>query len=432
MSENERAVSAVLLAEIEARLAAKDSHGVPAARHIANLSDEYDLATVAGERDPGLLGKGSFATVRRYEKKDLKHLGHIPSGHIAIKAIEKRSVARMNQSDLKHVFVELAVLKHLKHENIIRLYEVVHTNDTIYMVMELCQGGELYHFIRENRKLQPDVAAVILKQLLLALDFIHGNFVVHRDIKPENILIDRSDYHIKVIDFGLAKYHGPRGAMLGLDSPTSPQQQTTLAPPLSPVLASTPCGTMMYLAPEAVTGMLDSNLKAYPSSRSKLHKVDSYSAGVVAYAMLTGKLPYGLRQGRKDKTFLQALNQKIGRGVDFPPDVQQALPLATLECVRDLMDVESTYRPSALEATKLDWLKTVVVPTREKKPAPASAIVEVKTVSKQHAPLMGPLVMKHRKRGLRSSTATLVADAVAENAEEYVANSCKRQKIMEN
>ena len=393
--------------EIDTRLGKNDGTGKPYARKLGDIEEEYNLIALDGDQDPGMLGRGSYGIVRRYEKKDLKHLGHVPAGPLAIKAIEKRRVCT-SQKSLKHVFVELAVLKHLKHENIIRLYEVVHTNDTIYMVMELCQGGELYHFIRENRKLQPDVAAVILKQLLLALDFIHGNFVVHRDIKPENILIDRSDYHIKVIDFGLAKYHGPRGAMQGLDllpqspAPNMPQPHDlhaggSICP--SPMVASTPCGTDLYLALESVCGILQGN-RSYLSSRSKLHKVDVYGAGVISYAMLTGKLPYQTRQPmrrtQEERTRrLQDLKHKMSDGVVFPNTAQGTVPIEALECVRDLMCNEPTYRPSALEGAKMPWLKDVEIPSHEPKPEPVSAVVEVKTV-RQNQPV-GPLVMKKRK-----------------------------------
>ena len=397
------------IAEIDARLSRKhgtDGSGRQHARRIKSIEDEYQLLAMPDDQDPGMLGRGSYGIVRRYEKRDLPHLAHVPSGPLAVKAIEKRRVST-SATSVKHVMIEVAVLKHLKHENIIRMYDVVHTDDTIYMVMELCSGGELYHFIAENRLLQPEQAAVILKQILLALHYIHSNHVVHRDIKPENILIDRNDLHIKIIDFGLSKYCGPSGGIIGLDFPQSPSPgmmatdfSATAVPP-SPLVASTPCGTDLYLSLESICGILQGT-RSYMSTKSRLPKVDVYGAGVIAYAMLTGKLPYRSvyrtvkRTPQERQRRLQDLKGKMDGGVVFPAS-SQTLPLEALECVRDLMTNDPTSRPTALEGAGFAWLKEAKIPTRAAQPEKVAAVVQVKEVKEKPAfTIMGPPKKKGR------------------------------------
>lgn len=99
------------------------------------------------------------------------------------------------------------MLANLRHDNIMRLYEVIDTRTQVHLVMELCGGKNLYHHIK-RRPLQrlPEVeAAWIFYQIINAVAFMHEINIVHRDLKLDNILIDEnSDDLIKLIDFGFA------------------------------------------------------------------------------------------------------------------------------------------------------------------------------------------------------------------------------------
>lgn len=101
---------------------------------------------------------------------------------------------------------EIDILKNLDHPNIVRLYEVFEDKTSIYLVTELCTGGELFDVILERQTFDEKSAASIIKQVLSAVAYCHSKNVAHRDLKPENILLDtKKNDHIKVIDFGTSQ-----------------------------------------------------------------------------------------------------------------------------------------------------------------------------------------------------------------------------------
>eukprot|EP01063_Lacrimia_lanifica_P029023 TRINITY_DN4355_c0_g1_i3.p1 TRINITY_DN4355_c0_g1~~TRINITY_DN4355_c0_g1_i3.p1 ORF type:complete len:571 (+),score=173.85 TRINITY_DN4355_c0_g1_i3:99-1811(+) len=380
----------------------------PIARKINDISDEFDIAADEKDKHPGYLGKGSYGLVQRYKKKEGTALPQIPAGPVAVKTIAKARVCH-SENALRHMMIEILVLRKLRHPNIIKLFDVMQTEDRIYLVMELCPGGELYFFISGGKagKCTPEDSAVVLKQVLLALQYCHDNNVVHRDIKPENILIDPATKMVKLIDFGLAKFL-QRG-LPGMDAEFDP---TTLASPTpaphgmstagvtpggthvpeSPLVAATPCGTELYMALESIRGILHGlcGENKWFTTRGRLPKVDVYAAGVIGYAMLTGRLPYksayrpGARPGERHRR-LHDLEDKMTM-VSFPfPRTSAQLPMEALECIRDLMNHEILARPSAKQGAMRAWLIGVQVPgdahpeeaeievPRHKPPSPAAS-----------------------------------------------------------
>jgi serine/threonine-protein kinase len=145
----------------------------------------------------------------------------------------------------------------LSHPNIIDVHDVGEEDGTPFIVMELVRGQTLKAIIAADAPFHPDDVAELLEQIGAALDYAHARGYVHRDIKPGNILIDQHG-RARVVDFGIAK--GLQDADL-----------TELGLEL---------GTAGYLSPEQAEGLM-----ATPAS-------DVYSAGVVAYEMLTGELPF--------------------------------------------------------------------------------------------------------------------------------------------
>mmetsp|Transcript_13376 Transcript_13376/g.13295 ORF Transcript_13376/g.13295 Transcript_13376/m.13295 type:complete len:164 (+) Transcript_13376:32-523(+) len=113
-------------------------------------------------------------------------------------------------------------------------------------------------------------------ELVLALDFLHRHDIVYRDLKPQNIIIGK-DGHVKLTDFGLSK-----------DNFSEDQEHTI-------------CGTIKYIAPEAIAG--------HPYN----HMVDWWSLGIIIYRMLTGKLPYPTTKNHEVKIFIVKCKIKISK-----------------------------------------------------------------------------------------------------------------------
>ena len=86
---------------------------------------------------------------------------------------------------------EYRILMEADHPNIIKLFEVFETTSCLSLVMEYCEGGELFDLISSLNHLQEAQVAVIVRQILSALSYCHKNMIIHRDIKPENYMLSR-------------------------------------------------------------------------------------------------------------------------------------------------------------------------------------------------------------------------------------------------
>ena len=154
---------------------------------------------------------------------------------------------------------ELTVLKKCSHPNIMNVNEILEDNNNYYIVSELLEGGELFDRILEVSKFDEMKAAFIIKQVLLAINYMHQKNITHRDLKPENILLEHQDkdrLEIKISDFGFSCFFDPKD---GLDL----------------VL-----GSPLYMAPEIIKG------------QKYNEKVDIWSIGVITYMLLSGRNPF--------------------------------------------------------------------------------------------------------------------------------------------
>ena len=120
----------------------------------------------------------------------------------AIKAIPKSRV-----KDYVTFKTEIDILRDLDHPNIVKLIETFENDRMCYVVLEICEGGELFKRIIEKKRLSEAEAASTIKQMISAIMYCHRNSICHRDLKPENVLMDTNDEDstIKLIDFGLAQ-----------------------------------------------------------------------------------------------------------------------------------------------------------------------------------------------------------------------------------
>jgi serine/threonine protein kinase len=234
------------------------------------LAPKPDAKKKIGEYELGrVLGEGSYSKVRH--GVDLR-----TSLAYAIKIIDKRQLAvEQMQGQLCR---EIAILKLLDHDNVVRMHEVMQTTKTIYIVLELVNGCELYELLPQIRGNEPE-ARFFFQQLIMGLRYCHHNNVAHRDLKPENILVDLKTRRLKISDFGLANMQPAPSASGGQGA-----------------LMRTVCGTPNYVAPEVLKE------QGYNGFRA-----DLWSAGVILFVMITGQLPF------EDKNTTN-LYSKIERG----------------------------------------------------------------------------------------------------------------------
>uniref|UniRef100_A0A3Q1K1Q3 MAP/microtubule affinity-regulating kinase 3 n=1 Tax=Anabas testudineus TaxID=64144 RepID=A0A3Q1K1Q3_ANATE len=207
------------------------------------------------------IGKGNFAKV--------KLARHVLTGkEVAVKIIDK---TQLNSSSLQKLFREVRIMKMLNHPNIVKLFEVIETEKTLYLVMEYASGGEVFDYLVAHGRMKEKEARAKFRQIVSAVQYCHQKHIVHRDLKAENLLLD-ADMNIKIADFGFSN-------------------EFTLGNKLD-----TFCGSPPYAAPELFQG------KKYDGP-----EVDVWSLGVILYTLVSGSLPF-------DGQNLKELRERVLRG----------------------------------------------------------------------------------------------------------------------
>ncbi|OJJ48268.1 hypothetical protein ASPZODRAFT_92708 [Penicilliopsis zonata CBS 506.65] len=175
--------------------------------------------------------------------------------------LSARRLSREVRRRLKAYDREANVLQMVCHPNIIGLEMVIKTTNTVYLFQELITAGDLFSFLeRRGGRLGDIEAAVVVRQILLALEYLHERDIVHRDLKPDNILMTSLADGCRVVltDFGCARFVKPRSTRMG-----------------------TLVGTFEYSAPEVVL-----------SKSGYTKAVDLWSVGCIAAVLLTGGSPF--------------------------------------------------------------------------------------------------------------------------------------------
>ncbi|XP_050981724.1 MAP/microtubule affinity-regulating kinase 3a isoform X2 [Labeo rohita] len=207
------------------------------------------------------IGKGNFAKV--------KLARHILTGsEVAIKIIDK---TQLNPTSLQKLSREVTIMKNLNHPNIVKLFEVIETEKTLFLVMEYASGGEVFDYLVAHGRMKEKEARAKFRQIVSAVQYCHQKHIVHRDLKAENLLLD-ADMNIKIADFGFSNEF-----MVGNKLDTF-------------------CGSPPYAAPELFQG------KKYDGP-----EVDVWSLGVILYTLVSGSLPF-------DGQNLKELRERVLRG----------------------------------------------------------------------------------------------------------------------
>lgn len=253
------------------------------------------------------LGSGSFGQVFKVRNKKTG----------VIRALKTMKLGQVKDQEIK-------IQQQLDHPHIVKLYEVFQDNKKMYLVMELCTGGELFDYIVdtvgvESAEFTEMQACTYMTQIMGAMTYMHSHSFVHRDIKPENFLLQNKerDAPVKVIDFGLATLIKP-GQKL-----------------------KTKAGTPYYVAPEVLKGSYD-------------EKCDIWSCGVIVYILLTGEPPF---YGDSDKEILDA----VKRGEYSFDGEAWAPPMPELRQAKDLitkmLTMNPATRPTAADVLSHTWFK---------------------------------------------------------------------------
>jgi len=264
------------------------------------ITDYYDVSTSSKKA----LGEGAYVFVTKSKHKATK---------------TDRSIKRIKKAQIKNPAMlskEINLMKLMDHPNIIKLYETFEDNQFIYMVMELCSGGELFDKIVETHHFTENQAAIIMQQMIRAVYYMHELHVAHRDLKPENFLFLNSDRieknTLKLIDFGLSTKF------------TDGQVLTTKA------------GTPYYVAPQVLAGKYDKSC-------------DMWSVGVMMYVLLSGYPPF---YADRDEDVLKLVKRgKFSFGEGWRNISQDAKDLIT-----KMLTMDTEKRLTAAQAVKAEWV----------------------------------------------------------------------------
>ena len=298
----------------------KDGGGDPGAHEKEIITKEEDIKifhnTLVVENKGSIanhykimqkIGSGTFGKV-------YKVMHTITNQYRAMKVVKIDTINY--QDDEKTFLKEIEMLSQLDHPNIIKIYEYYSDDLHYYVITELAQGGELYDQIYNIHNYNENDAAIIMRQLLSVVCYIHSKGILHRDLKPENILLEtntKGDLSIKIIDFGTSNYFDKNSKL-------------TLK-----------VGTPYYIAPEVL-------------KKDYNNKCDIWSCGVIMYVLLSGSPPF---DGPDDNAIMDKV--KVGKysfnGKEWNNISPEAKSLIKLMLTYDPKD-----RMSAEEALRHPWI----------------------------------------------------------------------------
>uniref|UniRef100_A0A182LTV2 Protein kinase domain-containing protein n=1 Tax=Anopheles culicifacies TaxID=139723 RepID=A0A182LTV2_9DIPT len=281
------------------------SHDVPKEIESDMLKKRYHIGRV--------LGSGSFGTV---------YLVHdaISCKPYALKIVQKPRIG-VDPSHRAGWMNEANIMNRLNHPCVIQIYEFLNEPNSFCMMLEYMQGGDLLTRIIDNEYLPEHIAKFFFYQLCHAIDYLHEHGIIHRDLKPDNILLkDGYDFTLlKVSDFGSSKF---------LDDT---------------IYMRTVCGTPEYIAPEVLE---------QGSSKRYTNKVDIWSLGVILYTMLSGLLPFGIRESASNA-------EQITHGYfSFAQPVWRNVASCRVKkMIYDILNVDPTCRPTITMLLQCEWFR---------------------------------------------------------------------------
>mmetsp|Transcript_8052 Transcript_8052/g.19476 ORF Transcript_8052/g.19476 Transcript_8052/m.19476 type:complete len:853 (-) Transcript_8052:83-2641(-) len=267
-----------------------------------------------GVHDGEELGTGISGVVRKVK--------HRTTGvEYAVKCLDLGLIR--DERGLKALKDEIFIMCQLDHPSIVRLEEVYESDTEIYLIQELCLGGDLFDRldVQEDYHYTEAECARLIKQMLSSVRYLHSKKIIHRDLKLENFLFSSPDANspLKMIDFGLSKHFTHLGEL---------QHECV--------------GTPYTVAPEVIRAEYD-------------EKIDIWALGVIVYLLLSGETPFGGVDGED----LQTVRTNIlsGRVAFEPAELWVHVSEEGKAFVTRLLNPNSAVRPTAKEAQLDPWLQ---------------------------------------------------------------------------
>jgi len=261
------------------------------------LQDDYEVSeTVLGTGLNGVVRMGSSKFNKRQK--------------VAVKPFKLIGLDKNSRRELES---EIMVFLCMDHPHVTTLFDVYETKDTIQLVMECMEGGELFDRITELKTFSEHHAADAIWQMLLAVNYIHNHKVVHADIKLENFLYDKKDSeHLKLIDFGFSKRLNASEKLRAC------------------------VGTLSYIAPEVLRD-------------SYTTQCDVWGLGVISFILLLGYMPFSGSEKLQKEKILKG-QYKVRQ------DRWDKASANALEFVKALLQVDPDKRLTAQGALDHTWI----------------------------------------------------------------------------
>lgn len=260
-----------------------------------------------------MVGEGGTAAVYRAD--------HPAHGTVAVKVLREK--LRNDRTAVARFLREASYGTRVEHPNVVRTIEIGEARPGLhFLAIEWARGELLERYAKQHAPLPTDEVSAIIYQISSAVEAAHAAGIIHRDLKPDNVMYDAERRQVKLLDFGIAA-----------DSHMSSEERLTRAGFF--------VGTLMYVAPEALSGAL-----VTPSA-------DQYSLATIAYYLLTGCFPYlgktqreiftqllsqppiALNLARKDLKFTEAVEHVIMQGLERDPAKRYPHVLAFATALRD-------------------------------------------------------------------------------------------------
>ena len=276
-------------------------------KYLRKAVDYEDLYKSYEMKD--IIGQGRYGTIRvGYHK--------IKNRYVAIKIVNKKSMSEFDMQNIRH---QIEILKIAIDEYVLQLLDIIENESYLYIITELCKGGDLYSYLNQRSfKIPETKAAKLIYKLTKSVSFLHALGIIHRDLKPENILMtdmtDEAD--IRISDFCICKRLEPNETTKEI------------------------VGTLGYMAPEVLMGM-DYNFSS-----------DVWSIGVIAYLLLTGYLPFDDEESDKE-----VVRKTLFESIPFDNDSWKNISNQAKEFIKKILIKDKEQRMTIEDILKDQWLE---------------------------------------------------------------------------